>query len=53
MCNQNCKCQNKLDEILDECNIDQIITFLEENAQFGDDWGNEIKALIKLKEFRQ
>ena len=30
--------------------IENVITFLEENEQYGDDWSNEIKVLKKLLE---
>ena len=30
--------------------IKNVITFLEENQQYGDDWSKEIKALKKLLE---
>ena len=31
--------------------IDNVITFLEENEQYGDDWSKEIKALNDIKMF--
>jgi hypothetical protein len=30
--------------------IENVITFLEENEQYGDDWAKEIKVLKKILE---
>jgi len=30
--------------------IENVITFLEENEQYGDDWSKEIKVLKKILE---
>ena len=30
--------------------LDTVISFLEENEQYGDDWGSEIKVLKSLQE---
>ena len=33
--------------------IENVITFLEENEQYGDDWGKEIKVLKKILEEKE
>ena len=32
--------------------IENVITFLEENEQYGDDWSEEIKVLKKMLKYQ-